>query len=494
MQTGKDTTQPDGPVGLVTDAIAQAPFAALLFRADADLTLLWRNHAHAVMSDAVDRPIENQPMFKAFPPSADAAGAAAKDAIRQCVARILKSHQAEDIGPYRFDLRGDDGLFVEHHWQMQMSPVLRDGAVVAILQVAKDVTHEVLSARLSETLKRAARSTAAVSYFSFDPGSGAFVRGGEVDAMFGFAAGEAGETADAFFARIHPEDEESVRTEVERVFAAPKGEVASFDYRVMLPEGGENFIRVRAEVATDPEDRKDKLVGTFVDLTDLERNRRSLADALRLQEALVSEANHRIKNSLAIATSMLRLEQVALQKRERIDPAEAAEALASTAARIRAISDAHGLMQMNQQRTSVSLRALVERLVGYARTTAHISDAEMTLALPSRDIILGSDTAITMAMILNEIMTNALKYGVQQGEGTKIAVTATLTDETLTVVLENLKATRKRSVDIPSTKLGSALIAQLIQQIGATMDIRETAKSYRTELTVPLSQIDSRDA
>ena len=482
----------DAVDGLVFGALAQAPFAALLFGTDTELTLLWRNQAHAVMSDSVGRAVQHMPLFEAFPPSDDGEGAAAKAAIEHSVRRIKESGTAESLGPYRYDLRDHSGAYVEHHWEMNMSPVKQGGDVVAILQVAKDVTREVLAARLSDSLKRTAQSTAAVSYFSYDRETDVFIRSPEVDAMFGFAEGEAGPNAQSFFARVHADDLPGVYEEVERVFKAPRGEIASFDYRVPLPDDAERFLRIRAEVATDPDDRREKLVGTFVDLTDLEENRQSLARALELQKALVSEANHRIKNSLAIATSMLRLEQNELQRRETIDPAEAAAALASAGARIRAISDAHGLMQMDQHRTSVFLKSLVERLATYARQSAGISEDELSLTLPASDIALDSDTAITLGMILNEIVTNALKYGVERNTGTDIRLSVDLSDAEITIVLENAKATNRRAMDIPSTKLGSMLVAQLTENLNAEIQSEETADAYRTKLAIPMSYINGR--
>ena len=488
MVMDQDRTEMDTelPLTMIQDAVSQAPFAALLIRADSSLTLLWRNRAHAVMSGSLDLDIENRPMFEAFPPNDDDNGAAAKEAIYQSVARIRETKAAEEIGPYRFDLRDEHGSFVEHHWQMKMSPVELNNEVVAILQVAEDVTHSVLYARMAETLKRAARSTAAVSYFSYDPGTDAFSRSPDVDEMFGYAKGEAGTAAAPFFERVHPDDLPGVQAEVQRVFSASKGEVASFDYRVGRPDGTERFLRIRAEVATDPADRRDKLMGTFVDLTDIEESRRSLARALRSQEMLVAEANHRIKNSLAIAISMLRMEQSALAQRDAIDPSEAALALASVGARIRAVSDAHGLMQLNKGGTTVSLKSLIERLVSYARQTANLESHQFECVLPAHDVSLISDTAITLGLILSEVVTNALKYGVQGDGGTNVRLTCVVSETDIAVTVENTKANEKGIVNIPSTKLGSQIVKQLTDQLEGEIQSTETPETYRTELKIPL--------
>lgn len=455
--------------GLVLKSLDQAPFAALVFRAD-DLTLLWRNATHAILSNSTDRDVIGRPMFAAFPPSDDESGAAAKAAIESSVERIRQSLTSEDIGPYRFDLQDRNGDYVEHHWQMRMSPVTEDGEVVAILQVAQDVTETVLANRVSETLKRSAQTTAAVSYFSFDPGTGMFDRSGAIDAMFGFRPGEAGTQADPFFARVHPDDLPGVHAEVQRVFSSPNGEVASFDYRVNLPDGSERFLRIRGEVVTDPADRRDKLVGSFVDLTDLEKNRRALKRSLAIREALIAEANHRIKNSLAIAIAMLRLQRQAMSRDDSEVTVTAPDILNSVESRIRAIADVHSLMQLTEQSTSVSLRSLMERLVNYTRSSAGIAPSDFRVDLGEHDITLESDKAINLGLVLNELLTNALKYGTFPDGRMDIDMTMQVDGDGLLVEITNAVPEDVVGVGYTSTNLGSRLVEQLGTSLGATID------------------------
>lgn len=474
-----------GGVALLDDAVAQAPFAALLFSADDALTLLWRNRAHEVMSQSVGVEVAGRGMFEAFPPSEDAEGAAAMQAIRGAVATMLETRAPTDIGPYRYDLRSADGAFVEYHWQMRMSPVVREERVAAILQVAQDVTREVLDRRLSDALRRTAASTAAVSYFSFDPETDAFARTAAVDEMFGFAPDEAGDRAAPFFARVHPDDLQGVHDEVARVFAAPRGEVAAFDYRVPHADGSERFLRIRAEVAVDPADRREKLVGTFVDLTDVEADRRQLKRELVLREALVKEANHRIKNSLAIAVAMLRLEKQSILAASPEDTRSAMSALTALEARIDAISGAHGLMQLEGNRTDVSLHGLLKALASQMRATASVTEDDIRLTLSGPDAMLDSGMATSLGMILSELMTNALKYGLDQRGRSDIAVACETSDEGATVVVRN-RIERERPLDsIASTRLGSLLVQQLASDFGAVVESEEDRRVYVSRVHLP---------
>lgn len=467
------------------DGISQAPFAALLFGSDDNLTIIWRNDAHARMSDSVGREVQGRPLFEAFPPSEDTAGAEAKDAIFACVERLRSSGASEDIGPYRFDLPDDSGVFVEHHWQMTMSPIVRDGDVVAVMQVAKDVTHAVFSARVDESLKRAASETASVCFFSYDPETDIFVRSEDVDAMFGFEPDEAGRYAAPFFERVDPNYLDGVYAEVARVRAASQGDTLSLDYPVLWPDGSEHFLRIRGEMTIDPVDRREKLVGTFVDLTDIEQDRRSLAQSLEIREALVAEANHRIKNSLSIASSILRMQTRPIEAADSISPDQALDVLHSVEARIRAVADVHGLIQLHQQGIAVSLRSLVERLVAFTRQSADITDREFSVTMPEGDIALDSDKAVSLGLVLNELMTNALKYGLGTKDETAIDLTVDFQDDQTVFELKNNHVETKRVGKIFSTKLGSRLVQQLASQLDANLLVEETADIYSVTLTLP---------
>lgn len=473
-------------LSLINAAISQAPFAVLMFRPDPDLTLLWRNDAHGVMSGSSGVEVSGRPMFEAFPPSSDDGGDAARAAIYDAVATMLDTGKTCDIGPYRYDLQDEDGSFQEHHWQIRMSPVVQDGEITAILQIAQDVTQDVLDRQLSETLRRATAATAAVGYFRYDPETDLFMRGADVDKMFGFAAGTAGEFAAPFFERVHPEDIDGVHAEVTRIFAAPRGEVAAFDYRVQQEDGTERYLRARAEVAIDPEDRRVKLVGTFIDLTDLETQRRELKRAVEMREALVKEANHRIKNSLAIALAMLRMERQALVRAGDNQATTAVTAISALEARIGAISDAHGLMQLDGSQTDVSFHALLERLVEQMRTTAGLAEDYLRLSIAGSDTRWNSDKATSLGIILNELLTNALKYGMNKSGSADIEVCSETDDAKLSVIVRNKIETNAPIDAISSTRLGSRLIEQLITDFDAKITSDSSENSFVVRVDMPI--------
>ena len=467
---------------LLAASLDHVPFAALLFLPDEQFTLVWRNAAHARMTRTPNLLFVGQGMFEVFAPNDKDDAAAAKSAISTAVARICESRQPAEIGPYRYDLMSADGQYVEYHWKINMSPVMEDERVVAVLQISQDVTDAVLSTRLSSSLSRAAGKTAAVSYFSFDPGNNQFIRGEGVDRMFGFEPGEVGDIATPFFDRVHTDDLKGIYAEVERVFSAQRGDTAAFDYRVLLPNGDERFIRIRAEVATDPKDRRDKLVGSFIDLTDVELTRRALVQAIAAREALVDEANHRVKNSLQIALGMLRIETRALAGSGALSFEEAIERLNAVQSRIGAVADVHGLMQIGRDSMLVSIPALLEKLVDFTRRASGLSPGTLTCSLNDIEMSVDSGVAISLGLIVNELLINALKYGVGPDGEANIRVELVRSEKVFTIAVENGIHVASRFGDIASTHVGWRLIEQLSQQIGVRLQRQSTDQHYKVQL------------
>ncbi|WP_299790310.1 histidine kinase dimerization/phosphoacceptor domain -containing protein [uncultured Marivita sp.] len=462
------------------------PFAALFFMPNDDMTLLWRNSAHEVMTDTVGVDVAGKGIFEAFPPSADADGSKAVEGIRSAVAEILRTGEPQEVGPARFDLVNENGVYMEHHWQMHFAPIREDGEIIAILQTARDVTEATLTARLAQSHRRAATSTASVAYFSYDPETDLFLRHDAIDAMFGFAPEEAGPYAAPFFERVHQDDIGAVHAEVARVLAAPPGEIASFDYRVPLPNGEERFVRIRGEIATDPIDRRPKLVGTFVDLTDIENARRELERAVEVREALVVEANHRIKNSLQIALSLLRLQASRLIVTGGPAAERARAALRAVESRVRAVADVHAAIQIDGDVARIDVITLFNRLVQSTRKSAELQEQALVFEHPAEACKLKSDTAIALSLMLNELLTNAIKHGSPRPNTPVKLLLEVWPDDKLQITVENSHSDSSQTLDIDSSGTGERLIQQFAEQIGAEVSRSKDPNRFVAQITMPV--------
>ncbi len=362
------------------------------------------------------------------------------------------------------------------HW-----PVVEDGAVVAILQSSQDVTAEVRRRRLTQTMQGAAERGLGLSFFSYDPATDMFERSRAIDAMFGFDEGEVGDRAAAFFARMHPDDLPTVQAEIQRSLAEGPGAAAAFDFRVILPDPPEQrFIRVRAGVQRDAADGKVKLFGAIVDMTDIENDRAKLSELSARNEALVVESNHRIKNSLAIAAAILS------QQKRATENQQVQEALQSAATRIIAIANVHGELFDDSGISQVDGGNLIERFVNSFRKTIDIDESRCRFEVKATSLVLSSDHAVALALTLNELLTNAVKYGLSGQEVCTIDIELRREGDTAVLLVSNSVAST-RELTMASEGVGTRLVNAFAQQLKAQLTLDTADSRYSVRFAFPIS-------
>jgi two-component sensor histidine kinase len=108
---------------------------------------------------------------------------------------------------------------------------------------------------------------------------------------------------------------------------------------------------------------------------------------------------------------------------------------------------------------------------------------------------LGSDGAIAFGLIVNELLTNALKYGWSEDVGQPIAVRRALGDGVVHVEIENaVLAPEGRMMESASSGLGTELVESFVSNIEARLEAEERDGRYHVRLTVPLGARDGADA
>ena len=144
-----------------------------------------------------------------------------------------------------------------------------------------------------------------------------------------------------------------------------------------------------------------------------ERTERHLKAALERQQFLVKEMNHRVKNSLTIVTSLLQMQARDAGGKETMDQFEEASR------RVTAIARAHERLYRNNYIENMDLGTYVEEVCQDMETSV----AHCTIHVKAeRGINVKVDNAISVALIIVELVTNSAKYGYPNGTSGKIWV------------------------------------------------------------------------
>jgi two-component sensor histidine kinase len=190
---------------------------------------------------------------------------------------------------------------------------------------------------------------------------------------------------------------------------------------------------------------------------------------LRDKETLIGEIHHRVKNNLQVVSSLLQLQRSGLDS----DDEKGREALHASQSRVNAMGLIHNKLYQGEQVTTVYMPEYLEDL-GETLVNAYRLEEQVEVFYDVEDISLDVDKAIPLGLIVNELITNSMKYAFPYGrEGTIEIALHREKDHLLLIVHDNgvgAEAAEKRS---DSTSFGSNLVGLLTQKLKGTLEKME---------------------
>jgi len=216
-------------------------------------------------------------------------------------------------------------------------------------------------------------------------------------------------------------------------------------------------------------------VGAIVlsrDVTELRHQERELIT----KDATIREIHHRVKNNLQTVASLLRIQA------RRTQSDRAREALTQAMRRVAAIAVVHDTLSEGLSQI-VDFDAVFERVL---LLTVEVASAHNTTVHPKSSGSFGtlpSAYATPLALVLTELVTNAVEHGLAGREG-EVSIEAQRSDETLTVMV------RDTGAGLPEGKVGSGLGTQIVRtliqgELGGTIDWH-TMMGSGTEVTIEI--------
>lgn len=201
--------------------------------------------------------------------------------------------------------------------------------------------------------------------------------------------------------------------------------------------------------------------------------------SLSEKEVLLKEIHHRVKNNLQVIESLLRL-QAGMAK----DPRDLG-LFKESQARIRSIGLLYETLSRSRDLARIDMPDYIRKLTGQLFQSYGISQDAIRLQLHVQPVALTMDTAIPCGLIINELMSNSLKYAFPSGSG-EVSVTLTSNpDQTFTLVVSDTGVGLPRDVDEHnSTSLGLQLVSLLLQKLDGKSEVQRDAGTTWT-MTFP---------
>ena len=202
---------------------------------------------------------------------------------------------------------------------------------------------------------------------------------------------------------IHPDDREKVNASNGSVLSEQKP--VPLEYRVIWPDASVHTIWAEAgERKLDDQGKIIQLSGIVQDISERKKAEEKIERSLAEKEALLRELYHRTKNNMAVIVALLGLQADA------IDDDRLKTEFAEAQNRIRSMSLVHQKLYDAQDLSHINLKDYINDLVDLMLKSYAISPARISVISDMEDVFVLIDSAIPCGLVLNELISNALKY------------------------------------------------------------------------------------
>ena len=138
----------------------------------------------------------------------------------------------------------------------------------------------------------------------------------------------------------------------------------------------------------------------------LYKTKNALEEKINEKETLLKEVHHRVKNNLQTVSSLL-----SLQSRNAPDAATK-DLLKRSQNRVISMAMIHEMLYMREDISKIGYNSYVQELAEYLVRSIKGTSSNITLDIDIPDVKLNIDTAVPLGLLINEAITNALKYGI----------------------------------------------------------------------------------
>ena len=214
------------------------------------------------------------------------------------------------------------------------------------------------------------------------------------------------------------------------------------------------------------------------------RAEQEIKQSLHDKEILLREIHHRVKNNMQIISSLLNLQIC------QADEEEAENVLKESQGRVKSMAMVHEKLYQSPSFTKIDFKDYTEKLVSDIFFSYGVSRDTIELELDIEDVQMNIDTAIPCGLIINELVTNCVKYAFPHKKGTLKIQLHSLPEHMELIIADN-GVGLPDNLDFQNTdSLGLQLVDSLVNQIEGKITLD---KNQGTKFTITFKELQYKN-
>ncbi|MBM3775878.1 MAG: PAS domain S-box protein [Acidobacteria bacterium] len=227
------------------------------------------------------------------------------------------------------------------------------------------------------------------------------------------------------------------------------------------------------------------VIAIIRDITEQRQNEERMNASLLEKEVLLKEVHHRVKNNLQIISSLLHLQTLQIQD------LKALQEFQSSQDRIKSIALIHEGLYQSSDLACIDFRQYLRKLIDNLFTTYLVDGNLIRVSLEVEGPAPDLNSAVPCGLIVNELVSNALKYAFPEGRPGEIQVHG---DERIELTVQDTGV--GLPPDLPeraSKSLGMQLVDRLTRQLGGKLSVSSPG-GVRFQIVWPLGKQSDPDS
>jgi PAS domain S-box-containing protein len=387
-----------------------------------------------------------------------------KDSLRLANA-LAQFAQGKDLEPMEWRIRKKDGTIISA--ETTAFPIEIKGQKMVLI-MGRDITERKKAEnelKLSRMRLSNAMDLANLANWELDPWKQMFTFNDKFYAILGTTAETEGgySMPVEYYIKeyVHPEDAQFIAKKMKKSLETREPPFGTeFEHRIVRRDGMTRYVAIQIRVIPTTESEGAYIYGTVQDITDRKITEEKLKESLEEKEMLLKEIHHRVKNNLMVISSLLNLQSQYIKDKESLDIFRESQNRAKSMALI------HERLYRSTDLKKIDFGEYIHTLANDLFHTYVTDPSRIKLNMNLENVMVDINTTVPLGLILNELVTNSMKYAFPEGKEGEIDIEFHKQEDNFILIVSDTGVGFPEGLDFRNTdSLGLQLVNNLVSQI-----------------------------